>query len=82
MPGVPRVLGDDEKHQVADHDDVTLAARQLVAEGPLRQRGDQWCSVRARCRTSPSSDRVDGGTERRASCSGLSPSHFIRTVSR
>ena len=38
-------------------------------------------STSARCRSRPSSDMVDGGTDRRASCSAPSPSHFISRVS-
>jgi len=39
-------------------------------------------SCSARCRTSPSSDIVDGSTERRAMASASSPEHFISNVSR
>lgn len=42
----------------------------------------QSLSTSARCRSSPSSDIVDGGTDLRASCSASSPSHFIRRVRR
>jgi hypothetical protein len=54
----------------------------------LRQRravGDPVAPVpfaSARWRISPSSDIVDGGTERVAICSAVKPSHFKRTVSR
>jgi hypothetical protein len=34
------------------------------------------------CRTRPSSDSVDGGTDRSASCSGVSPPHFSSNVAR
>jgi hypothetical protein len=39
-------------------------------------------STSARWRSSPSNDMVDGGTDRRANCSGSNPSHFICRVSR
>lgn len=39
-------------------------------------------SPSARCRSRPSSDIVDGGTDRRASCCASSPAHFICKVSR
>ena len=39
-------------------------------------------SISARCRTSPSSDIVDGSTERRAMASASRPAHFISSVRR
>ena len=39
-------------------------------------------SISARCRTSPSSDIVDGSTERRAIASASRPEHFISNVRR
>lgn len=43
---------------------------------------EQWCSILARWRTSPSRLIVLGGTERVASCAGVRPSHFISKVVR
>ena len=39
-------------------------------------------STAARCRSRPSSDIVDGGTDRRASCSASRPSHWRSKVAR
>ena len=47
----------------------------IISRNPLR-------SIPARCRTSPSSDIVDGSTERRAIASASRPAHFISNVRR
>ena len=46
-------------------------AVQLRWESPGRIQPRQSRSTSARCRSRPSSDMVDGGTDRRASCSGV-----------
>ncbi len=49
---------------------------------PARTRWNQWFSICAKWRTKPARLRALGGTDRRASWSGSSPSHFISIVSR
>ena len=53
----------------------------LMPDARLRMRSARR-SISARCRTSPSSDIVDGSADRRAIASASSPEHFISTVRR
>jgi hypothetical protein len=39
-------------------------------------------STSVRCRTSPRSDKVEGGEDRSASCSGVRPAHLVSRVAR
>lgn len=58
------------------------APYRLLPGSPLMTQLRQSRSTSAKCRNSPSRDIDEGGTERRASCSGLSPLHFISNVVR
>ena len=58
------------------------SSRGRAASSPSSTCGTSRARTSAMCRTSPSRDRSDGGTDRCRSCSSVSPSHFQSRVAR
>ena len=79
VTAVPRILL-DPVHQDLSYGDAVLA--DAFTEVHMTGERSVGFGLLARQSGPSSSDIVDGGTERRAICSAVKPSHFLRTVSR